>query len=264
MELIVCLKQVPDTAADIKPLPDGSGIETAGLPWIISPYDEFALEEAIRIKERLGQGTVTAVSLGPDRAATALRTAIAMGADRAVQITGQELDRSDAYVTAKVLAKAISGMKFDLILCGKMAVDDYDAQVGVLLAQRLRIPHVCSITKLELAPDGKTITAHSETDLGTEVIECDLPALVMAEKGLNEPRYPSVINVMKARQKPLEVLRAGDLGLSADETGRVGSRLHIIKLASPPPRGGCKLVEGDPPQAARELLRLLREEVKVL
>jgi len=264
MELIVCLKQVPDTAADIKPLADGSGIETADLPWIISPYDEFALEEAIRVKERLGQSSVTAISLGPERAATALRTAIAMGADKAVHITGDEFEGSDAYVTAKVLAAAISRMNFGLILCGKMAVDDGDAQVGILLAQRLRIPHVCAVTKLEVGQDAKTITAHSETDLGTEVIECDLPALVMAEKGLNEPRYPSVISVMKAKQKPLEVLKAADLGLSADEVGHSGARLHLAKLASPPARGECKLIEGDPPQAARELLRLLREEAKVM
>lgn len=262
--MIVCLKQVPDTAADVKPLPDGSGIDTADLPWVISPYDEFALEEAIRIKERLGQGSVTTITMGPERAATALRTALAMGADRAVHITGEEFEGSDAYVTAKVLAAAIARAKFDLVLCGKMAVDDYDAQVGILLAQRLGVGHVCAVTKIEVNQEARTITAHSETDLGTEVIECDLPAVVMAEKGLNEPRYPSVISVMKAKQKPLEVLRAADLGLRGEEIGRAGSRLRTVRLAAPPARGECRMVEGDAQQAARELLRLLREEAKVL
>ena len=282
MELVVCLKQVPDTAADITPLPDRSAVDPAGLSWIINPYDEYALEEAIRIKERLGGGTVTAVTVGPERAATALRTALAMGADRAVHITGPELEGSDPAVTARLLAKAVSrgpstrsgspppsltgpsraesrGGAFDLVLCGKMAVDDYHAQVGILLAQHLGLPHLSCVVKLDLSPDARTITAHCETDRGTEVVECDLPALVTAEKGLNEPRYPAVVAVMRAKQKPLETLTAADLGFSADQVGAAASRLRTLGLQSPPKRGGCTMIEAEPADAARELLRLLRE-----
>jgi electron transfer flavoprotein beta subunit len=264
MDLVVCLKQVPDTAAEIKPLADGSGLDTADLPWIINPYDEYALEEAIRIKERLGGGTVAAVTLGPERAATALRTALAMGADKAVHITGAEFEGSDAAVTAKVLARAVSRSPFDLVLCGKIAVDNYDAQVGILLAQHLGIPHLSCIVKLEVSADQKSITAHCETDRGTEVVQCDLPALVTAEKGLNAPRYPAVIAMMKAKQKPIEVLSATELGFSAQEIGVSGSRLRLLSWQSPPKRGECKTLEGEPGDAARALLRLLREEAKAI
>jgi electron transfer flavoprotein beta subunit len=264
MELLVCLKQVPDTAAEIKPLADGSALDTSEVPWIINPYDEYALEEAIRIKERLGGGTITALTLGPARAATALRTALAMGADKAVHITGSEFEGCDASATAKALAKAASRSPFDLVLCGKMAVDDYDAQVGILLAQHLGIPHLSCVVRLELSADQKSLAAQCETDRGGEVVECDLPALVTAEKGLNEPRYPAVIAVMKAKQKPIEALSAADLGLSAAEVGTSGSRLHVLGWQLPPQRGECRILEGEPDAAARELLRLLREEAKAI
>jgi electron transfer flavoprotein beta subunit len=264
MELVVCLKQVPDTAAEIKPLADGSALDTADLPWIINPYDEYALEEAIRIKERLGGSTIAAVTLGPERAGTALRTALAMGADRAVHITGPEFEGCDAAATAKALARAVSRSPFDLVLCGKMAVDSYDAQVGILLAHHLGIPHLSCVVKLDLSADQKSVTVHSETDRGSEVVECDLPALVTAEKGLNEPRYPAVIAVMKAKQKPIEKLSAADLGLSAAEVGVSGSRLRVLGWQRPPQRGDCKMLEGEAGEAARELLRLLREEAKAI
>jgi len=264
MELVVCLKQVPDTAAEIKPLADGSALDTADLPWIINPYDEYALEEAIRIKERLGGGTITAVTLGPERAATALRTALAMGADKAVHITGPEFEGCDAAVTANVLAKALSRAPFDLVLCGKMAVDSYDAQVGILLAHRLGIAHMSCVVKIDVSADQKSLTAHCETDTGTETVECDLPALVTAEKGLNEPRYPAVIAVMKAKQKPLETLSAADLGLSAAGAGASGSRLRIVGWQQPPQRGQCRMLDGQPDEAAKELLRLLKEEAKAI
>jgi electron transfer flavoprotein beta subunit len=261
MDIIVCIKQVPDTAAEIIPTPDGAAIQTEGIPWVMNPYDEYALEEALRARERLG-GSVTVICLGPETAVAALRTAIAMGADNAVHLADAAFHGSDAHAAARALAAAIKGLKYDLIWCGKMAVDDACGYVGTALAELLGVPHVAAVIKVEIA-DGK-VTAHRETEAGTAVLRCPLPAVLTAEKGLNEPRYPKAIDIMKAKRKEIQAKGAGDLGLAPDSLGAAGSLTRVVKFERPPERGGGTIIEAPVAEAVQRLVAGLREQAKVL
>jgi len=262
LQIVVCLKQVPDTEARVTVGKDGRSIEETGINFIINPYDEFALEEALRIKERRGgQATVTVLCVGPARAEEAVRTAIAMGADRALQVWDEVLAGADPAATAAVLHRAVVAMPYDLILCGRVAIDDASAQVGLRLAERLGIPHANAVTKLEVG-DGRAL-AHREIEGGVEVLELPLPAVITAQKGLNEPRYPTIPAIMKARRKPIEHPSLADLGL---DLGTIGQeiRTQVLGLAPAPARQGGRLVAGEPQEAARALVHLLREEAKVI
>ena len=261
MDMIVCIKQVPDTAAEIIPTGDGSSIFTEGIPWVINPYDEYALEEALRMKERHG-GSVTVVCLGPEHALGTLRTAVAMGADNVVHLLDPAFEGGDAHAAACVLAAALKGMQYDLIWCGKMAVDDVCGYVGTALAELLGAPHIAAVVRVEVA-DGK-VTAHRETEAGTAVLRCSLPAVLTAEKGLNEPRYPKAIDIMKAKRKEIQTKTAADLGLSADSVGAAGSLTRVVKFECPPPRGGGTVIEAPVAEAVRQLVTGLREQAKVL
>lgn len=265
MKILVCVKQVPDTAALIRVTPEGSGIETVGLPLVLNPYDEFALEEALRIRERHG-GDVTVVSVGPDSAKEVLRTALALGADRALLLSDPACEGSDSYAIALLLARAIQreGVAYDLILCGKEAVDDGAAAVGPTLAEFLRLPHVSVITKLEIASDGRSATAHRQVEGAHEVVEVPLPALLTAQKGLNEPRYPTVKGIMGAKKKEITVLTAADLGVGAEEVGRAGSLLTSIRFTPPPSRPAGRTLTGEPAEVVASLVEALRDEAKVL
>lgn len=261
MNIIVCIKQVPDTAAEIIPTADGTAIQTEGIPWVMNPYDEYALEEALRMKERSG-GSVTAVCMGPEQAVSTLRTAAAMGADNIVHLADPAFEGSDPHAAARALAAAIKGMQYDLIWCGKMAVDDAYGYVGTALAQLLGLPHIAAVVKVEVA-DGK-LTAHRETEAGTAVLRCPLPAVLTAEKGLNEPRYPKAIDIMKAKRKEVQAKRAADLGVSAQAVGAAGSLTRVLKLERPPERGGGTVIEAPVAEAVQRLVAALREEAKVL
>ncbi len=265
MKILVCIKQVPDTAALIRVRPDGSGIETAGLPLVLNPYDEFALEEALRIQERHG-GEVTVLSVGPDSAKEVLRTALALGADRALLLSDPAFEGSDSHATALLLARAIQreAVAYDLILCGKEAVDDGAAAVGPTLAERLGLPHVSVITKLEISSDGRRAMAHRQVEGAREAVEVSLPAILTAQKGLNEPRYPTVKGIMGAKKKEITVLTATDLGVGADEVGRVGSLLTPVRLTPPPSRPAGRILTGEPADAVASLVAALRDEAKVL
>ncbi len=197
MNVIVCMKQVPDTETLIKIKPDGSGIVTDEIKYVMNPYCEFAVEEALRIKEKFG-GQAILVSMGPARTVESLRTGLAMGADRSIHLNDPAFEGSDAFTTAKALAETIKKESYDLILCGKQAVDDDMAQVGPSLAELLNIPHVTLITKLEISADKKKAKVEKEVDGGKEVIEVSLPAVLTCQKGLNEPRYASLPGIMKA------------------------------------------------------------------
>ncbi len=255
MEIVVCLKQTFDTEEKIV-LRDGQVVED-GVEWIINPYDEYAVEEAIRLKEKHG-GTVTVVSLGPQRAETALRTALAMGADQAVLINDEQLF-GDEYTVASVLARAVSRLTYDLILCGNMAVDDGAGQGGPRLAEILGIPQVTTITKIDVNGDKVVLERDVEGDV--EVVEATLPLLVTAQQGLNEPRYPSLPGIMKAKKKPLQVLKSEDLELNTDE---VCAKTAQKEIFLPEKRKGCRVLEGEIVQQAQELVRLLRQEAKVI
>ncbi|NOY52356.1 MAG: electron transfer flavoprotein subunit beta/FixA family protein [Deltaproteobacteria bacterium] len=259
MKIIVCVKQVPDTAARITVSSDGKGIETGDLSYVVNPYDEYGVEEALRIKEKLG-GEVIVISLGPDRATEAIRTCLAMGADRAVHVKDELFGDADPFVTAKALAAAISGIEYDLIFCGKEAVDDNAGFVGPALAEFLGIPQATMTTKLTPADDGKTITVEREVEGGKEALEIPLPALVTAQKGLNEPRYASLPGIMKAKKKEIKVVDAAALGFDDVPAARVKAQ----SWSPPPERKGGTKIPGDPAEAVKELVRLLREEAGAL
>ena len=249
MKIIVCIKRVPDTEARIKIAGDGTTIDNAGVKFVISPYDEFALETALRLKEAKGAGEVIAITLGDAPSAEQLRSALAMGADRAILLKGQAT--IDGSATAKALAEEIKTHSPDLVMCGMKAVDNDQQQVGVMLAEYLGMPCVSVVAELE-AEDGKVV-AHREIEGGVEVVEVPLPAVITATKGKHEPRYPSLKGIMAAKKKPLE-----------EKDAQVPApRLKIKSLTPPPERAAGKIV-GNGADAVPELVRLLKEEAKVL
>jgi electron transfer flavoprotein beta subunit len=263
MNIIVCMKQVPDTAARIKIASNGKEIDGSELSYVVNPFDEYAVEEAIQIKEKAG-GEVVVISLGPARTTEAIRTCLAMGADRGIHLKDDAFKGSDTFVTARVLAKVLSDMEYDLILCGKQAVDDNASIVGPALAELLGIPHATVITKLDVKEDGKQITVEREVEGGREIVDLPLPALVSAQKGLNEPRYASLPGIMKAKKKEIKVMDAVSLGLSPDEIGEQGAKEEILSLSLPPERQAGKIIPGEPADSVKELVRLLQEEAKAL
>ena len=249
MKSIVCVKRVPDTEARIRIAGDGSSIDPSGVKFVLNPYDEFALEAALKHKEAAGQGEVTAISAGDASSAETLRTALAMGADAAVLL---KTDRpAEGLAAAKVLAEEIKGREYDLVLFGMKAVDDDLQAVGAMVAELLSLPCATVVTEFTVA-DGK-VSARREIEGGTEVVELRTPCVLTITKGPNEPRYASLKGIMAAKKKPLEEKPA--------EVGDAGVRL--TQLSYPPDRQAGKIV-GKGPDAVPELLRLLREEAKVL
>lgn len=253
MNIVVCVKQVPDTEAPIRIRPDGRGIDESGIAFVMNYYDEHGVEEALRIKERVG-GTVTLVTVGPPRAAEALRAGLAMGADAALHIQDPALEGADHLTVARVLAEAIAPLSCDLVLCGKLATDDNAAIVGPALAEFLGLPQATAVTKLELGQ--QTATVHREVEGAVEVLEVPLPAVVTVERGINEPRYPSLPGIMKAKRTPITVRTAADVAPSG--------RVELLGLTTPPRRQAGRILDGEPAQVVKELVRLLHEEVKVL
>ena len=264
MDILVCMKQVPDTETKIVVNPQGSGIVTDGIKYVMNPYDEFAVEEALRIKEKEG-GTVTIVCMGPQRSTEAIRTALAMGADKGVHLNDAAFEGADSYSTAKALAAAIKPLSYDIILGGKQAVDHDNAQVYAALAELLGISHVSIVTKLTVDAAAKSAVAEREVEGGAkEVIQVSLPAFIACQKGLNEPRYASLPGIMKAKKKPIDAVDLAKSGLSADEAGEKGAKLKITKYSLPPERGGGQILEGEPDEVAAKVVKLLREEAKAI
>jgi len=258
MNIVVCLKQTFDTEAKI--VLDSTGkIDPAGVNLVINTYDEFAVEEALKLKEKFG-GDVTIVSMGGDRVQEAIRTALAMGADQAILVNDPSIAYADESVIAEILAKTVATIPCDIILTGRMAVDDGSSQVGVRLAEVMGIPSVSSILKLDIEDNKATVTR--EIDGGTEVIETTLPAVFTAQKGLNEPRYPSMMGIMKAKKKEIKVLTLADLGTSAAD---MPAKMNAPKFSLPSPRkAGIKIAGEEAADKAKELAKLLREEAKVI
>ncbi|MFB0545605.1 MAG: electron transfer flavoprotein beta subunit/FixA family protein [Anaerolineae bacterium] len=262
MNSIVCVKQVPDTEIRIE-VKDGKVVEE-NLQYIINPYDEYAIEEALRLKEKFGEGKVTIVTLGLERAREAILQGLALGADEAIHLEDEAFNGGDAYTTAKALAEAIKKLDYDLILCGKQGVDHDNAQVGIALAEMLNLPHISVVTKLEVAEDKSKATAEREVEGGKEVVETPLPAVITAQKGLNEPRYPSFKGIRAARKKPVRKLSAAELGLDPGSVGAAGAKLEIITVDPPPEREPGRIIDGDTATAAKEVVRLLQEEAKII
>lgn len=264
MNIIVCIKQVPDTETQIKISQDGKAIVEDDIKWVMNPYDEFGVEEALKLKEKFG-GEVTIVGLGPKRVTESIRTALAMGADKGILINDPALEGSDASGIAKALAAAIKELEFDIILTGQRGVDDDRGIVGAALAEFLDIPQISVIVKVDVSEDGKTVKASRPVEGQTDIIEVSTPVLITAQKGLNEPRYASLPGIMKAKKKPLEEKTISDLGLDASEVGEGVSKINVIQLTPPPERVAGKVIEGETSeQKAGELARLLREEAKVI
>jgi len=261
MNVVVCVKYVPDTEAPIRIRADGRGIEESGLPFKLNYYDEHAVEEALRIKERTG-GTVTVVTVGPSTAAQALRQGVAMGADAAIHVEDPALDGADHLGVARALAAAIAAQGCDLVICGKLSTDDNASVVGPALAEFLGFPQATAVTKLELS-DGKA-TAHREVEGAVEILQVVLPAVITVERSINEPRYPSLPGIMRAKRTAIAVKTLGDLGLTLEEAGGVAARTEVLGYAPPPRRQAGRILEGEPVEMVKELVRLLREEAKVL
>jgi electron transfer flavoprotein beta subunit len=259
VNIFVLLKQVPATESAVEVADDNTSIKTQDINWVINPYDEFAVEEALRIREASG-GTVTIVSVGPEKAAEAIRTALAMGADKGILVNDAAAMDCDALGTAQILAAVLKSETYDLIIAGQRAVDDENFYVGTAVAEFLDIPNISLVIKQEIA-DGKII-CHRTIEGGTVVIETHLPALITTQRGLNEPRYASLPGIMKAKKKPIENKTLADLGLE----GKLASaKIEIVTLTPPPERQRGRLIEGDSAQAkAAELARVLHEEAKVI
>ncbi len=262
MDIVVLAKQVPDTESLIQIGGDGVSIKTEDINWVMNPYDEFAVEEALRIKEAQG-GTVTILSMGPEKAVATIRTALAMGADRGVLINDPAVKGSDALGTAKALAGALKSVDYDLIIAGMRAVDEDNYQVGAAVAEYLNIPHISQVIKEEIA-EGKII-CHQVIEGGLAVVEASLPVLFTAQRGLNEPRYASLPGIMKAKKKPLEQKTLADLGLEADSVGTANRKVNIKALRFPPERKTGKMIEGESArEQAAALVKLLHEEARVI
>jgi electron transfer flavoprotein beta subunit len=249
MNIIVCLKSVPDTATKVKVAGDQKSLDAAGVQYIINPYDEFAVEEALRQKEKLG-GEVTVLTLGSATASKEIRSALAMGADRGILLK-ETLGWRDGLSTAKILAGQIKKLPHDLIWFGKQAVDQDQSQVGLMVATLLGLPAVSEVVKVDI--QGTTAVVQREGEGAKEVFEVPLPCVLTAQKGLNEPRLTSMKGIMAAKKKTIE-----EVAIEAIE-----SKLRLEKMELPAPRPPGKIV-GQGKDAVPELIRLLHEEAKVI
>jgi electron transfer flavoprotein beta subunit len=260
MKILVAVKQVPDTATQVKISgSDPKAIDTAGITWIVSPYDEFAVEEALRIKEKRGQGEVVAVSLGPDRVKEALRSCLAMGCDRAIHLNDPAWADADTLTTARALAAVIKQESPQLVLTGRQAIDDDMGAVTAQLAEVLGWPSAYWIMEETIDADGKTVRAARQVEGGLEIFDVPLPAVLAAQKGLNEPRYPTLKGIMGAKKKEIKDVKASDLGVAAQPP-----ELSTVKLEALPARPPGRIIQGDVQTAVKELVRSLREDAKAI
>ncbi len=257
MKIYVLMKRTFDTEEKISIR--GGKINEDGAEFIINPYDEYAIEEAIQVRDAKG-GEVTVISVGSEESEKQLRTALAMGADKAVLInTEDDVENGDQYTTAKILAEYLKDKDADLIIGGNVAIDGGTGQVGPRVAELLNIPYVTTITKLEI--DGTNVTVTRDVEGDSEVIETSLPLLVTAQQGLNEPRYPSLPGIMKAKKKPLEELELDDLDLEEDD---VEAKTKTIEIYLPPKKEAGRVLAGDLNDQVMELVHLLHSEAKVI
>ena len=259
LKIVVPVKQVPEVA-DVKVDETTGTLIRDGVPSILNPFDEYAIEEAVKLKEANG-GEVTVITMGPPQAKEALLKALAMGADKAVHMTDRSFAGADTWATALTLAEQIKKMEFDLVICGKQAIDGDTAQVGPEIAELLSVPQICYVRHLELTEDGKAVVAHRETDEGYDVVRAKLPVLLTATKGLNEPRLPNIMGIMQAKKKPFEEVNAEILGYDVDKLGLKGSPTQVRKVFPPEKKkGGIKIEAEDPKAVAKELVEFLAKK----
>jgi len=251
VKILVTVKRVPDPETVIKINADGTGIATDNIKWVVNPFDEYGIEEALRLKEKVAGSEVVLVSIGVATSQEQLRTGLAMGADRAILVKSD--DALEPLAVARVLAKVVETEKPDIVLLGKQAIDDDANAVGQMLAEILGWPQATFASKVELAGDQKSAKVTREVDGGLETLNVPLPAIVTADLRLNEPRYASLPGIMKARKKELKEIPVGDLGVD------VAPKVRITKLETPPKRSAGRKVE-----SVQELVRLLHDEAKAI
>jgi len=248
MKIAVCISQVPDTATKIVIGSDGKTIDKTGVSFIINPYDEFAIEEGLRLKEKFG-GEVVFISVGGEGVKETIRKALAMGGDRAILVKDDSI--RDSYAVAKALADVLREVTPDIILFGKQSVDYDDALVGGMVAEMLGLPSVSVVVKLEITDD--KVICEREIEGGKETVETKLPVVITAQKGLNEPRYPSLKGIMAAKSKPIQEIHPE----------AIESKVEVLRMRKPPAKNPGKIV-GTDVSAVPELVRLLHEEAKVI
>jgi len=259
MNIIVCIKQVPETT-EVRINPETNTLMREGVKSIINPFDMYAIEEAIRLKEKFG-GKVSIVTMGPPQAEAALREAISMGADEGFLVCGREFAGSDTWATSYTLAGGIRKIGgFDLIICGKQASDGDTAQVGPGISTHLNIPQVTYVKKIEEVSD-KMMKVERMLEEGYEVIETPLPALLTVVKEINEPRIPSLRGMMKAKSAKITTLTQKDLQLDPQQIGLCGSPTQVVKIFAPTPRAGGQMLTGEVPDVAKQLVDLIKNEV---
>jgi electron transfer flavoprotein beta subunit len=263
VNIIVFIKQVADTEARIIIKNDQKSLEIEN-KYNMNFFDEFAVEEAIKTKEKFKDSQITACTYGPKKAIEALRTAIAMGADRAFLIDNTGFETDDSLIVAKILSAFAQKEEFDLILCGRQAIDDENANVGAMVAEMLGIPHASAVIGFEVV-DGKAIKIDNEVEGGKETVEVQLPALFTTQKGLNTPRVPLITGVMKAMKAVIPTVDPTTLGLIKEDIDLNASGIEIISLESPQQRPPVKIMNGETPEEkVRNLVRALKEEARVL
>ena len=257
MDIIVCVKHVPETAeAELKIDASGKAVDRAGLVYDINEWDDYALEEAVRIKEKQG-GTVTAITLGADDSDSTLRKCMARGADKAIRLSDPRFAGSDSYAIAKILHSVIKTLHYDVVFCGVQSGDGGYAMVGPILAQMLNIPHATMVKKIELATGTAKVNRELEGGL-EEQIEIKLPALFSVQTGINEPRYVSIMGIRKAMQKEIRLMTLSDTGLAENEVGPAGSWLLIEKMYVPPVEKQAEFIKGSPDEIAAKITEILR------
>ncbi len=248
MNIVVCISQTPDTATKISVGPDGKNIDPKGVKFVLNPYDEFAVEEGLRQRQAAG-GEITLLCVGGESAKEAIRLGLAMGADKAVLIKDEA--RSDSFAVAAELAEVLKGLNPDLVVLGRQSVDYDSAQVGPMLAELLELPLVSFVTKLDI--NGTAVIAERDIEGGKEIVETSLPCIITAQKGLNEPRYPKLPDIMKAKSKPI----------AEHAPTAVAPRTETLGMRPPEAKGSGKFLEFSP-ENVKELVRLLHEEAKVI
>lgn len=260
MKIIVCIKQVPDTT-DVKINPETNTLVREGVTSVINPFDMYAIEEAIKLKERFG-GEAIAVTMGPPQAESVLREAVSLGVDSAIHLSDRAFAGSDTWATGLILAKAIEKIgDYDLIICGKQASDGDTAQVGPGIATHLDLPQATYVRKIDtvhLDTDPRIIVVERLLEEGYELIELQFPALITVVKEINEPRLPSLRGKMNSRKITIPVWSNSDLGIEENQIGLSGSPTQVVKIFTPPAKEGGKIFDGEPQAAVSKLV----EEIK--
>ena len=249
MNIFVCVSHVPDTTTKVQVGEDGKSIDPSGVTWILNPYDEYAVEAALQLKEAR-EGEVTVVCFGPDAVKETIRKGLAMGADKGLHITSDQ--PRDSFGTAKAIAETLKDREADVIFCGRQSIDYDGWQMAGLLGEMLDLPSVSVASKLDIKEDG-SIEAVRDIEGGQETVVSKLPAVISAQKGLNEPRYPKLQGIMQAKRKPIEDV----------EPSPYENRVEVLEMSKPPVKSAGKIV-GEGPEAVKELVKLLHEEAKVI